>query len=137
MTAYLDTSTLLKLYVKEAGSEAAMALVERADVVATSVLTYPEVRAALGRLRREKSLQPAELARSSRQFEDDWSSFVLIGVTEKLALEAGRLADVHGLRGADAIHLAAFQELLTRCADDVVEFACADDRLTKAARTLG
>jgi len=137
VTAYLDTSVLVKLYVKEDGSEKAMALVESADTVATSVVAYPEVRAALARLRRDKLLQPAELARSRRQFDDDWSRFVLIDVTERLALEAGRLADVHGLRGCDAIHLASFQELLTGCTNDDVEFSCADDRLARAARTLG
>jgi hypothetical protein len=51
--------------------------------------------------------------------------------------EAGRLADAHGLRGADAVQLAAFQDLLRRCDDEDVRFSCADERLSKTARSLG
>ena len=42
MTLYLDTSSLLKLYVDEPGSLDVLALVESADVVATLTLTYTE-----------------------------------------------------------------------------------------------
>jgi len=48
-----------------------------------------------------------------------------------------RLADVHRIRGCDAVHLAAFADLLSRSEDDDVRFSCADDRLVKAARKLG
>jgi predicted nucleic acid-binding protein len=137
LTLYLDTSSLVKLYVKEEGSEAALALVERADAVVTSVVAYPEVRATLARLRRDKALRPAELARSGRQFDDDWSTFVQIDADERLARDAGRLADAHALRGCDAIHLASFEALLARCDDGDVQFLCADDRLNRAARSLG
>ena len=50
MILYLDTSALVKLYVREHGSAAVRALVERADVVATSVVAYAEARAAFARL---------------------------------------------------------------------------------------
>ena len=82
-------------------------------------------------------MTPAEVARAVKQLDADWSRFLVIDASEDLAREAGRLADVHGLRGGDAIHLASFQELLTRCTDDDVEFSCADDKLTRAARKLG
>ena len=52
MTVYLDTSSLVKLYVTEAGSDVIHKLVGEADVVATSVAAYPETRAAFARLRR-------------------------------------------------------------------------------------
>jgi len=53
VTLYLDTSSLVKLYVTEADSEVVRRLVGDANVVATSVVAYPETRAALARLRRE------------------------------------------------------------------------------------
>lgn len=53
MTLYLDTSSLVKLYVTESGSDVVRQLVGGAKVVATSVVAYPETRAALARLRRE------------------------------------------------------------------------------------
>lgn len=53
MTLYLDTSSLVKLYVTEAGSAEVHQLVGDANVVATSVVAYADMRAALARLRRE------------------------------------------------------------------------------------
>ena len=47
MTLYLDTSSAIKLYVSEADSDKVRTLVEDAAVVATSVVTYAETRAAL------------------------------------------------------------------------------------------
>jgi len=51
VTVYLATSSLVKLYVTEAG-DVIHKLVGEADVVATSVAAYPETRAAFARLRR-------------------------------------------------------------------------------------
>lgn len=45
MILYLDTSALVKLYVRERGSVSVRALVEQADVVASSVIAYAEARA--------------------------------------------------------------------------------------------
>jgi hypothetical protein len=53
-----------------------------------------------------------------------------------LARAAGRLAHAHAIRGADAVHLAAFEALLAACDDDL-QFSCADSGLTRAARRLG
>ena len=47
MILYLNTSALLKLYVEETGSQAVMALLERAQVVSTSRVAYVEMRADL------------------------------------------------------------------------------------------
>ena len=55
MTLYLDTSSLVKLYVAEPGSDAVRKLVSQATVVATAGIAYPETRAALARRRRERA----------------------------------------------------------------------------------
>ena len=64
MTLYVDTSSLIKLYVTEAGSDRVRQLVGKASVVATSVVAYPETRAALARLRREGTLTASNAASS-------------------------------------------------------------------------
>ena len=56
MTLYLDTSSLVKLYVEEIGSDDVRELVAEAVVVSTSIVAYPETRAALARLRRRGDL---------------------------------------------------------------------------------
>ena len=137
MTLYLDTSSLVKLYVDEPDADDVQRVVGEADVVATSVLAYAEARAAFARRRREKLMTPAESRAALRQLDADWPRFIVILLGDEPGQAAGRLADVHGIRGCDAVHLAAFENLLAQCDDDDVRFSCADDRLSRAARALG
>jgi len=137
VTVYLDTSSLVKLYIAEPGTDEVSRLVRDADVVATSVLAYPELRATLARRRREGLLTPQEHATALAQLDSDWPRFVAVALDGELARTAGALADTHRLRGGDAAHLAAFELVLAGADADDVRFSCADDRLTRAARALG
>lgn len=137
MTLYLDTSTLVKLYIDEPGSAAIEALVEEATIVATSAIAYVEARATFARRRRERLLTRDELSLVTRRLDADWASFFVVDATDALARSAGALAETHRLRGADAIHLASFEQVLTRSSDDDVQFSCADENLSRAARKLG
>jgi predicted nucleic acid-binding protein len=127
---------LVKLYIDEPDADEVRTLTAAADVVVTSVAAYPEARAAFARRRRERLMTPAEHARAIRQLDADWPRLLRIDLDDALALAAGRLADGLALRGYDAVHLAAFEELLARCDDDDVRFACADGQLVRAARSL-
>ena len=137
MTVYLDTSSLVKLYIEEADSDAVAALTRSADVVVTSALAYPEARAAFARRRRERLMTPAETRSAVAQFNADWPRFVVVALDDDLAREAGQLASTHRLRGADAVHLASFQALLGWTGDEDVRFSAADAKLVRAARSLG
>ena len=137
MILYLDTSNLVKLYLNEADAEEIAKLVAAADVLVTSVLAYPEARATFSRRRRERLLTASETAAIVRRFDDDWRRFVVIACGDDLARAAGQLANRHAVRGADAVHLASFAELLGRSPDVDIRFSCADERLVRAAKSLG
>jgi len=137
VTLYLDTSVIVKLYIREEDSEEVAAAVADATLVATSWLAYPEACAAFERRRRDKSVSPAALKAARQAFEADWPSWIAVGVDTDLAHHSARLAEKHGLRAADAIHLASFERILATCEGDDVRFLCADERLSKAARKLG
>jgi len=134
---YLDTSSLVKLYIQEGGSEEIAALVADATIVATSGIAYPEARAAFARRRRERAITRSAHASIVRRFDADWSSYLSLELTDAIAREAGALADRFGLRGGDAVHLAAFADLLGRTEDEEAIFSTADARLARAARRLG
>lgn len=136
MTLYLDTSSLVKLYVIETGSDIVRQLVEDATVVATSVVAYAETRAALARLRREGELSRSEFASAKREFEQQWPAYLTLEVTASLGRAAGELAERHGLRGFDAVHLASFAEVARRAGTRETRFSSFDDRLNQAARKL-
>ena len=136
VTLYLDTSSLVKLYVTEPGSEEVAALVAAADVVATSMVAYPEARAAFARLRREGGLTPAGFAAAKRAFESDWPSYLALEVSAAVARDAGGLAERYRLRGFDAVHLASYAEVARNAGSGETRFSSFDDRLNRAARTL-
>ncbi len=133
MILYLDTSSLVKLYLEEDGRQAVRSLVDRAAVVATSVIAYPEARSAFARLRREDVLTAGDLARVKGDFERDWSSLLRLHVTEKIWRHAGELTEIHSLRGFDSLHLASYLALIDLDLTQRVEFSAFDNRLNDAA----
>lgn len=133
MIAYLDTSSLVKLYSTEAGTDVVRALVESCASVTTSTIAYPEARASLARQRREGRLSAAQLAACRRSLDDDWPTFVAIEITHAICRAAGDLADRHGLRGFDSVHLACYLDVVRASAPALVTFSSFDERLARAA----
>ena len=136
MTLYVDTSSLIKLFVAEAGSDDVRQLVDDASVVATSVVAYAETRAALARLHREGVLTAAKLALARRQLEEQWPTYLTLDASDSLCRAGGELAEKHSLRGFDSIHLASFAEVARRAGIGNTRFSSFDDRLNHAARKL-
>ena len=134
MTLYLDTSSLVKLYVAEPGSDVVRGLVTQATVVATSGIAYPETRAALARRRRERALTAAAFTRARRAFEDDWPRYLAVEVSASVCREAGELAQRYRLRGYDAVHLASYLEVARGAGAAETKFSSFDDRLNRAAQ---
>jgi uncharacterized protein len=135
VTLYLDTSSLVKLYIVEPGSELVRDLVKQAVVVATSAIAYPETRAALARRRREGALTPAVFAEAKRPFERDWPKYLAIHTSASICTAAGDLAERYRLRGFDGVHLASFLEVARRAGKTETRFSSYDDRLNRAAKT--
>jgi len=136
VTLYLDTSALVKLYVREPGSAETQARCDAASIVATSRVAYPEARAAFARRRRESVLTRTALTRAVAALDRDLEHFVVIELSARLARFAGELAERRALRGFDAIHLASALEL-ERLTGASGAFFCFDDRLRKAAVAEG
>ena len=136
MTLYLDTSSLVKLYVTESGSDIVHQLVTGATIVATSVVAYAEARATLARLRRDEVLTAASSASVKRQLAEQWPRYLTLDATDALCRAAGTLAEKYHLRGFDSIHLASFAEVARRAGVADTQFSSFDDRLNDAARKL-
>jgi uncharacterized protein len=136
MILYLDTSTLGKLYVDESKSEAVNNAVGQADAVATSLLAYTEARAAFARSHRERKFGPQAYHRIISAFDEDWSRYVAVEVTDTLVKAAGLLAESRALRGYNALHLASALSLQSRVPVPV-SFMAFDRNLMTAARLEG
>ena len=136
MTLYLDTSSLVKLYVAEPGSDAVRKLVDAATIVATSSIAYTETRAALARRRRERVLRPAPFASAKKTFEAEWPKYLTIEVTSALCRQAGEFAEHYRLRAFDGMHLAAFAEVAREAGLRETRFSSFDNALNRAAQSL-
>jgi predicted nucleic acid-binding protein len=127
---YLDTSSLVKLYVTEAHSLLVRGWADKAEVVATCRVAYPEMISALNR-----RFMAGDIARNDYDllvgaFNGQWTDFAVIDFDE---IAAGRLAAEHGLRGFDAVHLSAALLLRSSPHAPSLAFSSFDERLAGAA----
>ena len=107
MILYLDASALVKRYVAERGSREVITLTAASEAIATSLISRAEVSAALARAVRFGVLGNRAGRQAQRKFSREWPDLVRIPVSEMLMSRAETLAWDHGLRGYDAVQLAA------------------------------
>lgn len=130
MILYLDTSSLIKLYINEQHSDLVHQWARQVDVLCSSRVAYAEAMAALGRRRRQGDVDDVGFQRFHRTFTDEWQDFAVVNVDE---IRAGELAVRHGLRGFDAIHLAAAIEIARGVGSVFFFFSSFDVQLNRAA----
>ena len=130
---YFDSSALVKLLVEEAGSDLAAELWDGCDAAVSSRLAYPEVRAAIAAAGRNNSLDRRGVVAALASWEEFWASMRPVELTSTVERRAGERAVRHGLRGADAIHMAS---ALTIPKSDLV-VAVWDRRLHAAMKAEG
>jgi len=131
--AYFDTSAVVPLLVAEAGSARAAILWDEADRAVSIRLVYPEGRAALAQARRLGRLTVRQLRAAVLELEARYQELDLVELDDVLARRAGHLAELHGLRGYDAVHLAAAD----RIRDPDLVVVAGDRPLLTAAAAAG
>jgi predicted nucleic acid-binding protein len=134
MIVYLDTSALVKRYVREAGTKEVNKLFEQANIVGSSIITRVEMASALAKAARMEWVEKDSVEKAWQDFLDQWLSFVRLSVTSTLVDRASNFAKVNGLRAYDATHFAAaftWQEML----ETPITLATYDRELWLAAKT--
>jgi uncharacterized protein len=101
--------------------------------VATSILAYPEGRAALAAAVRGGRLTKSAHRHALQDFGELWSQLTSIGLDEEVARLAGAHAEKHALRGYDAVHLTTALEL----GDEETVMVTWDAELAAAASDAG
>jgi predicted nucleic acid-binding protein len=119
--------------VVEDGSELAAELWGGTYPAVSSILAYPEGRAALAAARRLHRLGEEEHREALAAFEELCADLVTVGVDQELAARAGAHAEELGLRGYDAVHLATALEL----GDEEIVLVTWDRDLAQAAARVG
>ncbi|HAM49423.1 MAG TPA: VapC toxin family PIN domain ribonuclease [Nitrospiraceae bacterium] len=134
MILYLDTSSLVKLYVKEAHTSLVKKWIEEAEIVATCRIAYPETMSAISRRFRKGDISKEDYDLLVTKFSNEWGRFVAIDFDE---LEAGRLVNLYGLKGFDAVHLSAANLLRSNQDNISLSFSSFDEKLNESASTEG
>ena len=114
---FVETSALAKRYIAETGSVWLRTLLDPSTGCSIYVVrvTAVEIIAALTRRERGRTLAPTDAAAARQAFRHDLATtYQVIEVTPALASRAMLLAEQHGLRGYDAIQLAAGLEVHVR-----------------------
>lgn len=136
MIVYLDTSSLVKLYVKEVDSERIRNFAHDAAAVSTSKIAYAEARAAFARKQKEEEFSLKVLRKIVEDLNRDWESYFVIEITDGLIRFAGDIAEKYLLRGFDSIHLASAIHLKNKI-DSAIYFSSYDTKLNQSAEKEG
>jgi uncharacterized protein len=107
MICYLDSNALVKLFIEEPGSTETNRTVRDADLIATVAISRVEVVAAFGRALRFGLLSEKNAEFARHQFRLVWRHYLQLAISDPLIERAADLAWGYGLRGYDAVQLAA------------------------------
>jgi len=137
---YIETSALVKLYVREAGTDNMLRLAQTCGPRKMTVLALSRVefRAALRRRERAGDIEAGIGHALRSRFDSHWEEqFLIQSVTEMVLADAVLLIDKHPLRAYDAVQLAGCLVFCSRTGPEPVVFVSADRDLLAAAEIEG
>lgn len=137
---FIDSSALVKRYISETGSAWVVGLFEPTlnNEVFVAAITSVEIVAAITRRTRGGSISATDAATVCNQFRNDLQTeYQIIEITENIITSGMKLAETYGLRGYNAVQLAAGCAFNTLCIANslppIVFVLSADHNLNVAA----
>lgn len=133
---YLETSALVKLYIRESGTERLLQLVRSANENRFAVVSLSQVefRSAIRRRERAGDLDSRAaglvLDRFQRHME---TTFLRQTLAESVLDSACEMVERYALRAYDSVHLGACLALKAIAGASAPTFVCADRQLLQAA----
>jgi predicted nucleic acid-binding protein len=140
---YLDSSALVKRYINEIGSAWILDLFDPTlgNEFFVAAITGVEIVAAITRRARNGSIANTDAALVCNQLKIDLrTNYQIVEITERIINSGMMLAESQGLRGYDAVQLAAgciVNELCMNSGLPPIVFISADDELNLAAANEG
>ena len=121
------------MYNSENKSDEVVALWNKSTYAITSILTYAEIMAVLGRKMQDKAITKSEYDKIIIKFDNDWKSFIVVDYSSSIFKLTKDLTAKYYLRGFDAVHLASAKYWIDIQEDKKLIFSCYDNKLLKAA----
>ena len=140
---FVDSSALVKRYIRETGSKWILELFDftQDNEIFIAAITAVEIIAAITRRARGGSINIADSKLVCNQFKSDLQTdYQIVEITEEVINSGMLLAEKRGLRGYDAVQLAAGYAVNSLCMASglsPVIFVSADNELNLAAAKEG
>lgn len=140
---FIDSSALVKRYINEAGSTWILGLFAPTlkNEIFIAAITSVEIVAAITRAERGKRISASDALVVRAQFKNELQiEYQVIEITESIIMAGMVLAETYGLRGYDAIQLAAGCTVNTLCISSglaPIVFVSADNELNVVASNEG
>lgn len=131
MKVFFDTSSFVKRFVKEVGSEQADDITQQATEIGLSIICLPEIISALNRKLRSKLLTQETYLALKNEVLDDIIDADIINLTPGVIDKTTELLEKSVLRSLDAIHIACALEWQAEL------FVSSDERQVTAANGSG
>jgi predicted nucleic acid-binding protein len=128
MTLFVDTSALVRRYVRDRHRPMVIDAMRADDRWCASALARTETQLALHRT----AVSPGQQTALWRALRDDWEAFWVVPLDDRCLARAVELGATYGLRIVDAVHVAAADRL-----PRPVRFLTFDRRQIPAAASLG
>jgi hypothetical protein len=135
---YLETSALVKLYVREPGTDRLLHLASNLsdNQIAVLAITAVEARSAIRRRERAGDIDPQSAALILDQLQRHLETrFLRQALNDTVLGGAMEMIDRYALRAYDAVQLAGCLALKTTMGREIPTFVCADQQLLDAARS--
>lgn len=133
---YLETSALVKLYIREPGTDQLLRLASRAANHRFAVLSLAQVefRSAIRKRERVRDIDDALASELIARFEEHLETKYVSQTVNSSVLDAAKaLIDRYALRAYDAVQLAGCLALKRSAGKQPPTFICADQALIQAA----
>ncbi len=136
MILYVDSSALMRRYLNRPGREEMGSRLSESELVATATLPQVEVAASLTRLAKGGVITLRDAAHAIHRLEQDRDAMWLIPINSVVVGRAYHLGQQYGLKGYDAVHLAA-ATTVRAVVGQSVELATFDAQLWAAGAVEG
>lgn len=143
MIYFLDSSALIKRYVREQGSPWVQTITDTKirNSLMMARITWVEMLSGLTRRQREGNLPATELTMMLHNFRYDWDiQYRIVELDEALTQVAGQLVQKYPLRAYNSVQLATalkLRSVVMRFTNIQFTFVSADQRLLAVAQMEG
>ncbi len=137
MIAYVESSALARLALRQTGYEQLRKNLQHMDQQVCHVIGYVELRSAAARMIKRDRMIDSHSAELLRSAEEVWAATTVQPIGDAQIRRAAGLCELYPLRAYDALHLAAAESLMRIVNSKNMRWFGFDEMQNKAAVAMG